>query len=172
VIYDLPFGKGRRIFQAGALNHILGGWKISGVLTLMSGSALNFGCTCAPLNTPGNSQSPQLVGTFRKLYGINTVPWFDTSVFADPTILAGKPTFGNVGRYILSGPGFFNLDAALFRNIRVSERFNLEFRTDWYSATNTPQFNNPGLNLGDATFGQVTGAGGNRSIDLGLKLSF
>jgi hypothetical protein len=172
VIYDLPFGKGRRIFQAGALNHILGGWRISGVLTLMSGTALNFGCTCAPLNTPGNSQSPQLVGTFRKLYGINTVPWFDTSVFADPTILAGKPTFGNVGRYILSGPGFFNLDAALFRNIRVSERFNLEFRTDWYSATNTPQFNNPGLNLGDATFGLVTGAGGNRNIDLGLKLNF
>jgi len=172
VIYDLPFGKGKRFFQTGALDYILGGWRVSGIVTLMSGLPLNFGCTCAPLNTPGNSQSPELVGQFNKLYGINTVPWFNTSAFADPTILAGRPTFGNVGRYILSGPGFFNLDAALFKNIRVTERFNLEFRTDWYSATNTPQFNTPNVTLGDATFGLVTGAGGSRAIDLGLRLSF
>ncbi len=98
--------------------------------------------------------------------------WFNTAAFADPSVLAGRPTFGNVGRYILSGPGFFNLDAALFKQIRLTERFNLEFRTDWYSASNTPRFNNPGLTLGDPTFGLVTGAGGARTIDLGLKLSF
>jgi hypothetical protein len=139
----------------------------------MSGLPLNFGCTCTSINTPGNSQSPELVGQFRKLYGVNTTPWFDTSAFADPSILAGRPTFGNVGRYIQSGPGFFNLDAALFKEIRVSERFNLEFRTDWYSASNTPQFSNPNVNLGDSTFGLVTGtSGGARTIDLGLKLGF
>ena len=77
------------------------------------------------------------------------------------------------GRKIhLSGPGFFNVDAALFRNIRLTEKFNLQFRTDWYSATNTPHFNNPGLTLGDATFGKITGSCGTRAIDLGLKLSF
>ena len=171
-LFDLPFGKGHKFFQTGPLNVILGGWQFSGVWTLMSGSPLNFGCTCAPLDTPGNSQSPELVGPFKKLYGINTVPWFDTSAFADPTLLFGAPTFGNVGRYIQSGPGFFNLDAALFRNIRLTERFNLAFRTDWYSATNTPHFNNPNTTLGDSTFGLVTGAGGSRAIDLGLKLSF
>lgn len=171
-IYDLPFGKGRAFFKTGPLNILLGGWQISGVWTLMSGSPLNFGCTCAPLNTPGNSQSPELVGPFKKLYGINTAPWFDTSAFADPTLLFGAPTFGNVGRYIQSGPGFFNLDAALFRNIRLTERFNLAFRTDWYSATNTPHFNSPNVTLGNSTFGLVTGAGGSRAIDLGLKLSF
>lgn len=171
-VYDLPFGKGQKFFQSGPLNVILGGWQISGVWTLMSGSPLNFGCTCAPLNTPGNSQSPELVSPFKKLYGINTVPWFDTSAFADPTLLFGTATFGNVGRYIASGPGFFNLDAALFRNIRLTERFNLAFRTDWYSATNTPHFNNPDTTLGDSTFGLVTAAGGSRAIDLGLKLTF
>ena len=171
-LYDLPFGKGQKFFKTGPLNVLLGGWQVSGVWTLMSGSPLNFGCTCAPLNTPGNSQSPELVAPFQKLYGVNTVPWFDTSAFADPTLLFGGPTFGNVGRYIESGPGFFNLDAALFRNIRLTERFNLAFRTDWYSATNTPHFNNPNVTLGNSTFGLVTGAGGSRAIDLGLKLSF
>ena len=173
VIYDLPFGQGKKFLQSGGpLNVIFGGWRITGVVTLMSGLPLNFGCTCQSINTPGNSQSPDLVGQFHKLYGINTAPWFDTSAFADPTILAGRPTFGNVGRYILSGPGFFNLDAALFKNIRLTERFNLEFRTDWYSASNTPQFNNPGQTFGDSTFGRVTGASGARTIDLGLKLGF
>ncbi|MGH9639955.1 MAG: TonB-dependent receptor, partial [Bryobacteraceae bacterium] len=138
-----------------------------------TGTPLNFGCTCSSsLNTPGNSQSPDLVGQFQKLYGINTEPWFNTSAFADPTLLAGTPTFGNVGRYILSGPDLFNLDAALFRTFTVTERFKLRFRTDWYSTTNTPHFNNPDTTLGDSTFGFVTGAGGSRTIDVGLNLSF
>ena len=171
-VYDLPFGKGRRFFQTGPMNIVLGGWQISGVWSLISGSPLNFGCNCTPLNTPGNSQSPELVGSFHKLYGVNTNAWFDTSAFADPSLLFGAPTFGNIGRYIQSGPGLFNLDAALFRNIRLTEKFNLEFRTDWYSATNTPHFNNPDVTLGDSTFGLVTGAGGSRAIDLGLKLEF
>jgi hypothetical protein len=140
-VYDLPIGKGRRFLRSGPANIVLGGWQVSGVWTLMSGSPLNFGCNCSGLQTPGNSQSPQLVAPFRKLYGINTNYRFNPSSFADPTVLAGKPAFGNVGRYILSGPGFFNLDAALFRNIRLMEKFNLQFRTDWYSATNTPHFN-------------------------------
>ena len=171
-VYDLPFGKGRKVFQSGAANIILGGWQLTGVLEVMSGTPLNFDCTCAALNTPGNHQSPELVAPFRKLYGVNTNYWFDPASFADPTVLFGKSSFGNVGRNILSGPGFFNLDAALFRNIRLTERFNLQFRTDWYSATNTPHFNNPSVTLGNSSFARVTGAGGSRAIDLGLKLTF
>lgn len=172
IVYDLPFGKGQKFFQSGPANIILGGWQITGVWTLMSGTPLNFGCNCVALNTPGNHQSPELIAPFRRLYGVNTNNWFDPTSFADPSVLFGKPTFGNVGRYILSGPGYFNLDAALFRNIRLTERFNLQLRTDWYSATNTPHFSNPDVSPGDSTFARVTGAGGSRAIDLGLKLSF
>ena len=173
VIYDLPFGHGKKFLQSGVLSQIIGGWRVTGVVTLQSGLPLNFSCGgCQSLNTPGNSQSPNINGPFTKLYGIRTNSWFDTSVFSDPTLAAGTPTFGNVGRYILSGPGVFNLDAALFKNFHLTERFNLEFRTDWYSATNTPQFNLPNTSYGDASFGLVTGSGGNRTIDLGLKLSF
>ncbi len=172
IIYDLPFGKGRKFVQSGPASFIVGGWQISGVWTLMSGTPFNFGCNCLGLQTPGNHQSPELVAPFKKLYGINTNYWFDPSSFADPTLLFGTPTFGNVGRYILSGPGFFNVDAALYRNIRLTEKFNLELRTDWYSATNTPHFSNPDVSPGDATFAKITGAGGSRSIDVGAKLTF
>lgn len=175
VIYELPFGHGKKFLQSGILSQVVGGWRITGVVSLASGLPLNFSCGgCQTINTPNNSQSPNINGQFTKLYGIRTNPWFDTSAFSDPTVAAGGvPTFGNVGRYILSGPGIFNLDAALFKNFHLTERFNLEFRTDWYSATNTPQFSAPNTSYGDANFGLITGtSGGNRTIDLGLQLRF
>lgn len=93
-------------------------------------------------------------------------------MFSDPTVDFKTPTFGNVGPHIFSGPNSFYVDAALFRNIRVSERFNLQFRSDWFSALNVPQFNNPGLSFGSSSFGFITGAGRSRCIDFGLKLLF
>jgi hypothetical protein len=106
--------------------------------------------------------------------GIDTQAWFDNSptLFVDPTTLFGKPTFGNVGRFSLSGPNFFNLDSSLAKVFRLTERFNFEFRTDWFSATNMPQFNNPDSKLGDANFGLVKGAGGARNIYFGARLTF
>lgn len=172
-VWDLPFGHGKRwLNQGGAADKVLGGWEFSGIARFISGSPLDFGCTCQGINTPGNGQSPWVTGPIRKLYGIDTQPWFDTSVFQDPTKFFGTPTFGNVGRYILSGPNIFNLDASLFKTFRITERFTFEFRTEWFSALNNPQFGNPDLNLGDSTFGLVKSAGGNRNIDFGGRLMF
>ncbi|HEV2498692.1 MAG TPA: carboxypeptidase regulatory-like domain-containing protein [Terriglobia bacterium] len=172
-VWDLPMGTGHRFVGSGPGARILGGWQLSGVLTLRSGGPLNFGCTCQSLNAPGNGQSPQINGSFQRLYGVDTKPWFNTSVFSDPSVDFKTPTFGDLGPYVFSGPGYFNLDAALFRSIKLSERFNLQFRTDWFSTLNIPQFGNPGLTYGSSTFGYVTGTnGGNRNIDFGLKLNF
>ncbi len=171
-VYDLPFGKGHKYLRSGAGSWILGGWEVTGIWSLMTGLPLGFGCDCTSINTPGNGQSPELVAPFQTLYGVNTNYWFNRSAFADPSVLFGKPTFGDVGRYILNGPGMFDLDGALFRDFRLTERFTLEFRSDWFSVTNTPQFNNPNTTLGDSTFGRVTGAGGARTIDVGAKLMF
>ena len=49
---------------------------------------------------------------------------------------------------------------------------NLEVRTDWFSATNTPQFANPNVKLGDANFGLVKSAGGARNVYLGARFLF
>ncbi|MHB8502229.1 MAG: outer membrane beta-barrel protein [Candidatus Acidiferrales bacterium] len=171
-VWDLPFGKGQRWLHGGPLNAVFGGWRFSNVVTFMTGTPFNFGCNCTNIQTPGNHQSPWVTGPIAEPKGVDTQLWFDTSVFQDPTKLFGKPTFGNVGRYILSGPNFFNLDSSLAKVFRLTERFNLEFRSDWFSATNMPQFNNPNVTLGDANFGHVTGAGGARSIYFGGRLIF
>jgi Carboxypeptidase regulatory-like domain len=171
-IWQLPFGKGAHMASTGVPSMILGGWQLSGMWNAMTGFPLNFGsCTCASFNTPGNDAFPNFTGVIQKLHGIKTLPWFNTSGFSTPP--AG--TQGNVGNYISSGPNFFNLDASIFRRFRLTERFNLEFRSEWLHATNTPQFANPNTSFGSSSFGLVTSTtatGGNRLINLAGKITF
>ena len=177
--WSLPFGPGHHLFEKGVPSALMRGWQLNGVLRLSTGLPFDFSCSC-DTNTPGNNDSPNLIGAWKVLHGINTQPWFDPTVFAQP---AGASTFGNAGVNVYSGPGLFNLDAGLSRQIRLSERVGLEVRMEMFSATNTPQFGSPDGGFGDSSFGQVTSTlqagsaiqeayGGNRIIDFGMKLSF
>lgn len=167
-IYELPFGRGKRWLNSGLSSVVLGGWQLNGILTLMTGSRLNFTYNAATLNAPSNAQSPNIDGKLRVLKGVDNDLWFDTSNFSVPA----PATFGNLGRNTHAGPGFFNLDASLFKLIRVSERVQAELRGEFFSVTNTPQFNNPNTEFGNANFGRIRGAGGNRGGQLGLKFTF
>jgi hypothetical protein len=71
------------------------------------------------------------------------------------------------------------LDASLVKVIRYKERFSFEIRGEAFGVTNTPQFSNPNANAANYnpnpavnTFGVITGAGGGRTMQLGLKLNF
>jgi hypothetical protein len=78
----------------------------------------------------------------------------------------------------------FNLDASLFRDFRLTERFKLQIRAEGFSVTNTPHFNNPGTSwtAGSTTFGVITstlnlsgqmvGSGGERWLWLSAKVIF
>jgi outer membrane receptor protein involved in Fe transport len=110
---------------------------------------------------------------------------FDTSQ-------ASQGIQGSLGRNALRGFGAFQLDAALQRQFKLTERFNLQFRAEFFNLLNHPNFGNPYPDLGDPRFGvsQSTlagqlspgGAGGGlnslfqiggpRSIQLALKLNF
>ncbi|HLJ17282.1 MAG TPA: TonB-dependent receptor [Bryobacteraceae bacterium] len=169
-VYQLPFGKGKRWVNSGPASLVAGGWQVSGILSLITGSPLNITYSATGLQAPGNTQSPDLIAPVQILHGIGVSnPWFSPSSFAPPAAL----TFGNLGRNAISGPGLFNLDFSLFRTIDLSERLHLQLRGEAFSITNTPQFANPGLVLGNANFGYITGtSGGGRVMQLGVKLSF
>jgi hypothetical protein len=177
-IYELPFGKGKPLLQGGVGSWLLGGWQVTGLLTLMSGSPINFRASTGALNTPGTTDnSPNINGSVKVLHGIDNAFWFDTSNFSAPP----PGQFGNLGRYTTDGPGFFNLDASVFRRFQITERWRFEFRAEGYSVTNTPQFANPTSVFGDANFGRVKStlavgnagsSGGNRSLQFGAKLTF
>jgi hypothetical protein len=176
LVIDLPFGKGKRLVSSGVGAAILGGWRVSTFLTIMSGLPLYFTANSTSLLAPNNTQTPNLVGPPVILHGVGpNNPWFTTSSFAAP---AGA-TFGNVGRNYLGGPNFFNLDGSLSKSIRFTERYNLDLRLEAFGVTNTPQFffasnggTAAGTTLGSSSFGQITSATGGRTLQLGVKLTF
>jgi hypothetical protein len=175
-VYDLPFGNGKRWVTSGVGAAIIGGWRISSFMTIMSGLPLYFTANSTSLLAPGNTQTPNLVAPVQILHGIGTThPWFTASSFAAPA----AATFGNVGRNYLSGPGFFNLDASLAKSIRITERYSLDLRLEAFGVTNTPQFffasnggSAAGLTLGSSSFGDITSATGGRTLQLGAKFNF
>jgi hypothetical protein len=178
-VYSLPYGPGRTPLH-GPLNYIVGGWQISGILTLESGTPIGtVGASGSSLNTPGESQTANQVAPLSFPHGINVGnPWFSTASFAAPTGV----TFGNTGRNPFSGPGLFILNASLFKNIKIRERFNIEIRGEAFNITNTPEFSNPNTSITSSTYGYVTGTigsgtgvngtGGGRALQLGVKVTF
>ena len=70
-------------------------------------------------------------------------------------------TLGNLAQTFFTGPSFFNLDASLAKDFRISERFRLNLRTDWINATNHEDFANTTIDssINSATFGRVTAKG-------------
>jgi hypothetical protein len=169
-IWELPFGPGKRWLQSGVGRWILGDWQVNGILTLQSGLPLGITAPSAPLNAPGNGNRPNVSGK-PEIFGRVGVGqlWFDASLFSAPP----AATYGNVGRNILSGPGFANLDFSAFRKFRITERIGSEFRFESFNFTNTPHFSNPNGSFGSAGFGQVTTAQQDqRQIQFGLKVIF
>ncbi len=94
--------------------------------------------------------------------------WFDISSFAAP----GANRFGTAGRNGLRGPGFVNYDLSAIKNLRLAERYRLEFRAEAYNLTNTPRWGNPTNSVNNSSFGQILSASGERELQLALRLTF
>jgi hypothetical protein len=168
-VFELPFGRGKRLAQSGPAAALLGGWQLNGVYRKVSGAPFTPVADATPCNCPGNSNFADVVGPVTYLGGQGRgLRWFDTTAFAAP----GPNRFGNAGRNSLRGPGFATYDLSLVRNFRIGERFRLEARGEAYNLTNSPRWGNPTNNVNNANFGQILGAGGEREIQLALRLTF
>ncbi|HXK05366.1 MAG TPA: TonB-dependent receptor [Verrucomicrobiae bacterium] len=179
--YPLPFGRGEKYATSGVASWILGGWQTNWILSRTSGTPFTVGTSGTSVNSPGNTQTADQVAPVQILGGHGVgQPYFSPLSFAPVTDVR----FGNSGRDILRGPGVFNLDASLFRDFRLTERFHLQFRAEMFGATNTPQFGNPGTTVSSMTknadgtikalngYTEITSATGERQARFALKLSF
>ena len=169
-VYELPFGKARKWMNKGATAVLLGGWNVSGIVTLQDGSPYGLATQSNTTNmfTPG----PQRVNVLRNPAlpkGEQTLDrWFDTSAVAAPAAL----TFGNSSRSLLTGPGLANFDFSLLKAFQFAERFNLQFRVEAFNAFNRANFDEPGRSLGAPAFGVIGSARAGRTIQLGIKTTF
>ena len=65
--YELPFGHGHRLMNSRVADALVGGWKISGIISVVSGMPFTVTASGTSLNTPGTTQTATLTGHFRKL---------------------------------------------------------------------------------------------------------
>jgi hypothetical protein len=151
-------------------------------MSILSGTPFTVGSAGTSLNAPGNTQTAdQVLPNVQKFKQVGPgKSWFDPNAFAPVT----TARFGTSGRNLLRGPGSFQLDASLFRNFQVTEKFRLQFRAESFNITNTPRFGNPGATVSNLTrnadgsiralngFTEVLSATGEREIRFALKLFF
>ncbi len=165
--YQLPFHA----------NRLVGGWELGIIAQAQTGNPL----------TPLISINPGVTLTVRPdvtgpvhVTG-DPAQWFSNpAVFVSPCVGAICHP-GNLARDAITGPNFVNTDFSVIKNTKITERFNLQFRTEMFDVFNHPNFGNPGLVVGGSTFGQVrvngtrfpTGDFGSaRQIQFALKLRF
>lgn len=174
--YELPIGKGRHFLgnMPKAADAVLGGWQINGIMTFAKGLPIQLsnGGNTTGLNSPGiwasdNGQDPARSGPI----GNRLTQYFVQSDFFQTPNYA----LGDVGRFLpnVRGPGVHNLDASLFKNFKPVERATLQLRAEAYNFTNSPTWGGPGTTVNNvSTFGIVTSEGGNRTMQMAIKLIF
>lgn len=177
--YDLPSPAG-----SGFSSHILGGWELSSILSISSGTP--FTVNTSGLNAPNLSET---TGTQRpdpvpgRSY--NSIILGTPNKYFDPTayVLPPKLFYGTVGRNTLIGPGFASMDLSLFKSahLPIAEATRLEFRADFFNLLNRPNFAVPSSTqiLNPTTGAYVAGAGKitstvgtSRQLQFGLKFIF
>ena len=176
-IYNSPFGRGQTFFTNGPAARLLGDWRLSTILSRVSGSPFNVTGSPGLLNAPGNTQvadrnysvAPVLrsnVNGFRQ--------YINPAAFSDVSTAAGiaTPRFGTSGRDSVRGPGLFELDISLKRTFPVTDSLNLELSAESFDITNTPDFANPASNVSAGGFGVITSSNLNRSLRISGRITF
>ena len=169
--WELPIGSGHKLNPTGFLGALAKGWQVTGIVTLQSGvpfavtqttnfnSFAGFGVqrpnVVASVDLPSDQRGP--------------AKWFNTAAFQ----VAPQFTLGDSSRNPVRGPNYHDADIAFIKHTLLSERVDLEFRTEIFNLTNTPAFGQPNGTLGSSAFGTITSTASDpRVIQFGLKVNF
>ena len=165
-VWQMPFF--RRSKNA-LLRRAAGGWSLSGIATIQSGSPVNVTISQDQANTGQGSQRPNLVGKIdASRCGEILIACVNSNAFALPA----QYTYGNAARNLFYGPGLVNFATSLAKTFRVREKWAFHFRVDAYNTLNHVNFGNPNGNWSNTNFGNITSAGPMRAFELTGRLTF
>ena len=195
--YELPIGKGHRI-SGGRWNPVLGGWTLTGLMTWQSGAPISIRSGRGTLNRSSRSYYNTASTTLTKSQ-LDAVVGFrmtgDGPYFVDRSIIgpdgrgvapdgsapfAGQvffnPGAGEIGtlqRRMFSGPWTFDMDAAVQKSTRITERQSVDFKMTAGSVFNHPAFYATDLNINSTQFGRILATfTSRRVIQFGLTYHF
>jgi Carboxypeptidase regulatory-like domain len=178
-IYDLPVGEGRTYGKNmnKVANAIVGGWTVSPIISTYSGFPLApYGNDNSGTNSRGGRPDCNAIvpvqGRIAAAPGLGGgYQWFVNSNNAFTNPAAG--TFGSCPASLgwLRGPGYFQTDLGLMKNIQMTERFKLQFRSDFLNTFNNVNLNAPNTSVGSG-MGLIQSAQSPRNIQFALKLYY
>ncbi len=154
--YDLPK-------RGGDWQRLKNGWGINSVLSLQDGQPFQLNYNFEDDYSGGGNgiDRPDVVGPI-KYDAKNPLNYLDLNSFAIPCTIQpgltsstitgtaqdcipGTRHYGDEGRDSLHGPSFKEWNFALYKNTAITERFNMQFRADFFNLLNHPNFANPFL---------------------------
>ena len=174
ILYDLPFGKGRRFNTPNtAIDLLAGGWSVNLTNTLASGLPLNITYSASQQFqvSPLVSMRPNLTGNPVTPEGQRTIKtYLNAAAFSLPSY---TQPFGNAGRNIARGYPFYELDFGVHKNFNLwSESRYLQFRAEAFNLLNQTNFSPPNTTFNTTSFGSITSTFPARQLQLALKLYF
>jgi len=181
--YALPFGDRSR----GLKRAVIGGWQTNVITVLSTGlpfsiidgtpftntgalggqeRALQVGNPLSPLSVPANSTCTPPSGQ------VNTLKmYFNPCAFTYQAFGTYNPSHRNA----LYGPHYRVVNFSLFKTFQVTRKLKLQFRTEAFNVTNTPNFSQPDSEVGDGNFGTISATRQGsvpRQMQFALKLLF
>ncbi len=183
MLYELPFGRGKRYDLGKAGNFVAGGWSLGSIVTMATGSPFNGGgCGDIAGITQGSRGdatgiSPYLdKPTPQEFYRRAASGRGAASITCNVPDATGANELtyraGNINRNQYISPGFLGWDMSLLKRFDLTEKMNLEFRFESFNFPNRPNWGTPNTNLTSPQYGQITGARDMRTNQFALKLAF
>jgi hypothetical protein len=185
LVAELPIGRGRAFLSeiSPAMNLLVGGWQVNTNTFIQSGLPFNVTYRNGGADRDTGPNRPDLTGDPD---GPGTRDqWFNAAPIGDPNSAFGRPaagTFGNLPRNELRGPGYWRVDASLFKHFDFADNRTIEVRIEAVNLFNHVNLGNPDAEIGvpgspNPNAGRInsTAYGGNdlqRNFQFGLKVRF
>jgi hypothetical protein len=172
-VYDIPFFA----VSNPVLKGIFTKWQGNGIVTIQSGLPFNVSTGTDTANTGSSgTYRPDLLHTPTDDCGRgHLVGCIDATAFTVNDLYPITPTnyaYGTAGRNLLHGPGAQTVNFSLFKNFPIKERLKFQLRFESFALFNHTNFGNPSATINTSSFGNITGASGNRTIQFAGKLQF
>ena len=178
ILYTLPFGKGHSLLNRGGIvNEVFGGWQISTITTIQSGSATETSSwdSAGIVFSPNGNRTNCVAGANPVFDNPTAGAWYNPAAFYNTV----APEFGNCARNNLRGPRQVNIDFSTVKDFRIREGHSLQFRMEMFNAPNHVELGTPNTGWGSSnkaavsSFGQITSTrAGMRQIQFALKYNF
>jgi hypothetical protein len=168
-VYQLPW---RATGGDSIARMLINDWQLNGIFGAFSGSPFTVTADGTSLNTPGNTQTADLVAPLNKIGEIGAEGYYyDPASWAQPTGVRFGTSLLNQFR----GPGGWNLDLSVFRSFRLTGEHRIEVRLEANNVTNKTNFGNPTSNITSGDFMRIFSlynAYAERQMRLAVRYSF